>query len=79
MEKLETKIKKMSLANIQGRLTIEEMENVMAGSGASIDCVAAGTGLILGALTIGAVTGGIGLAIWGAGMGLNVFGMARSC
>lgn len=33
MEKIETKIKKMSLVNIEGKLTKDEMENVMAGSG----------------------------------------------
>ncbi|MCD9576886.1 hypothetical protein [Flavobacterium soyae] len=54
-------------------------DNSTNSSSGSIDCVAAGAGLILGALTIGAVTGGVGLVIWGAGMGLNVFGMMRSC
>jgi hypothetical protein len=34
--------KKMSLANIENRLTLEEMENIMAGSGYSCD---AGLGL----------------------------------
>ena len=33
MENLQVQRKKMSLANIEGRLTLEEMENVMAGSG----------------------------------------------
>lgn len=32
MENLQVQRKKMSLANIEGRLTLEEMENVMAGS-----------------------------------------------
>jgi hypothetical protein len=32
MENLQVQRKKMSLANIEGKLTIEEMENVMAGS-----------------------------------------------
>lgn len=32
MKNLELKTKKMSLANIENRLTPEEMENVMAGS-----------------------------------------------
>ncbi len=30
---MENKIKKMSLANIEGKLTPAEMENIMAGSG----------------------------------------------
>ena len=33
MKNSELKTKKMSLANIDGRLSLEEMENIMAGSG----------------------------------------------
>ncbi|WPO79719.1 hypothetical protein [Flavobacterium sp. KACC 22761] len=60
------------------KLELIQMENLEGGAD-SVDCVIAGAGLILGALTIGAVTGGIGLAMWGAGMGLNIVGMMRSC
>jgi hypothetical protein len=33
MKNLETKTKRMSLANIEGRLSVTEMETIMAGSG----------------------------------------------
>lgn len=33
MKNLEVKTKKMSIANIEGKLTPAEMENIMAGSG----------------------------------------------
>jgi hypothetical protein len=33
MKNLEIKTKKMSLANIEGKLSVTEMENIMAGSG----------------------------------------------
>lgn len=60
------------------KMELNQMENLEGGT-SNVDCVAAGAGLLLGALTVGALTGGIGIAIWGAGMGLNLFGMMRSC
>lgn len=71
MEKLETKTKKMSLANIQGRLTPEEMENVMAGSSSSFltGCGGATVGLVLG--FAGLVAGGA--SVVGAGIGAAGF------
>ena len=35
MKNLEIKTKKMSLANMENKLTLEEMENVMAGAGSN--------------------------------------------
>lgn len=79
MKKLELN----QMENLEGGIMRDQHDDGGGGSGGggggSIDCIAAGAGLMIGALTIGAVTGGIGLALWGAGMGLNVFGMMRSC
>ncbi|WP_291122586.1 hypothetical protein, partial [Flavobacterium sp. UBA6046] len=48
------KTKKMSLANIEGRLTPDEMENIMAGSGGEIICgFALGLGLVTSVATGG--------------------------
>lgn len=51
-------IKKMSIANIENRLTTEEMENVMAGK----MCTKEGVGILLatGSLVFAAATGGLG-------------------
>ncbi len=44
----------MSLANIEGRLTPDEMENIMAGSGGEIICgFALGLGLVTSVATGG--------------------------
>lgn len=76
---LELKTKKMSLANIEGRLTPEEMENVMAGSNSvitavNIACVGiglaglAGSVFTFGASVAGALTiGGAFCTGWGIG------------
>lgn len=56
---LELKTKKMSLANIEGKLTPAEMENIMAGSANNRQC------MIYGALTFIALPSG-----WGALAGL---------
>lgn len=69
MEKIETKIKKMSLVNIEGKLTKDEMENVMAGSGFLTSCAGASVGLALG--FVGLVAGGT--SVVGAGIGAACF------
>jgi hypothetical protein len=38
MENSELKTMKMSLANIEGKLSVTEMENIMAGSGGFFGC-----------------------------------------
>jgi len=63
MQKLKTT--KMSLANIEGKLTLEEMENVMAGSGFLTNCAGASVGLVIG--FAGLVAGGA--SVVGAGIG----------
>jgi hypothetical protein len=66
MENLQVQRKKMSLANIEGRLTLEEMENVMAGSGINgAQCAFTGFIVAAGGLT-------------GPGMWLN-WGNAIAC
>jgi hypothetical protein len=83
MKNLEIKkeIKKMSLANIDGKLTPEEMENIMAGSfnwGCAI-AVAGLAGTYIGAASITAMTGGAG-AIMFAGMFISgSVGLGLSC
>ena len=56
---LELKTKKMSLANIEGKLTLSEMENIMAGSANNRQC------MIYGVLTFLSLPSG-----WGAMAGL---------
>ncbi|WP_348823841.1 hypothetical protein [Flavobacterium aestuarii] len=56
---VETEIKKMSLSNIEGKLSPDEMENIMAGSGF---WTAFGCGVGVGTIIVG--TGGA--ASWGA-------------
>lgn len=56
MKKLaELKLKKISLSNIQNKLTTDEMENIMAGSASNRQC------MIYGVLTFIAIPSG-----WGA-------------
>jgi hypothetical protein len=64
MKNLEIKneIKKMSLANIDGKLTPEEMENIMAGSGFWSGCGGATVGLVFAGaslVTLTAASGGL--------------------
>jgi hypothetical protein len=81
MKKLE--IKKMSLANIESKLTPAEMENIMAGSGFWSGCGGATVGLAFGfaglatlevgsgGLATGIVVGGwlAASSAWGAACG----------
>ncbi|MXO06549.1 hypothetical protein [Flavobacterium sp. HBTb2-11-1] len=67
MEKIETKIKKMSLVNIEGKLTKDEMENVMAGS-TGRNCFLMGVGIgFMGAAS--AIGGGVGMLFAGGAIG----------
>ncbi len=64
-----SQIKKMSLANIEGKLTTEEMENIMAGSGPGRNCFLMGAGIvILGGAAVVA-TGGWALLFGGGAIG----------
>lgn len=54
MEKIE--IKKMSLANIENKLTPAEMENIMAGSGFWSGCGGATVGLVFAGASLGGLT-----------------------
>lgn len=61
------KTKKMSLANLAGRLTLEEMEEVMAGStGRNCFLMGVEAGLMGAASAIG---GGVGLLFGGGAIG----------
>ncbi|WP_125717759.1 hypothetical protein [Flavobacterium ustbae] len=59
----------MSLTNLEGKLTLEEMEEVMAGSGFLTSCAGASVGLALGfaGLCVG------GASVIGAGIGAASF------
>jgi len=75
MEKLKTK--KMSLANIEGRLTLEEMENVMAGSSGR-NCFLMGVGIgFMGAAS--AIGGSVGLLFAGGAIGGFYSAASSSC
>ncbi len=83
MKNLELKTKKMSLANIEGKLSVTEMENIMAGSGFWSGCGGATVGLVFGfaglatlevgsgGLATGIVVGGwlAASSAWGAACG----------
>ncbi|WP_433779341.1 hypothetical protein [Flavobacterium anhuiense] len=57
----------MSLSNIEGKLTKDEMENVMAGSGFLSSCAGASVGLGLGFISLVAgATSVVGAGIGGA-------------
>jgi hypothetical protein len=63
-------IKKISLSNIENRLTLEEMENIMAGSGFWSGCGGATVGLVFAGaslVTLTAASGGLatGLTVGG--------------
>ncbi|MFV8355604.1 hypothetical protein ACNQGB_05400 [Flavobacterium sp. XS1P32] len=61
------KIKKMTLTNIEGKLSKEEMENIMAGKG-FVDgmCIAVGAAGTLGWLGVAAFATGGGAFVIGA-------------
>lgn len=65
---LELKTKKMSLANIEGKLTPAEMENIMAGSTSVIN------GIGYGCIAIGIASVVSGFVTFGAG---TLFGIYR--
>jgi hypothetical protein len=70
MKNLETKTKRMSLANIEGKLSVTEMEEIMAGSGGR-NCYLIGAGMFF-SLAMGnalGVGGFIGGYFTGASMG----------
>jgi hypothetical protein len=63
------------------KLEISQMEGLQ-GEGNTIDCALAMSGIFAGAIaitSIGMVTGGLGFALWGVGMGGSVASMVRSC
>lgn len=69
MENLQVQRKKMSLANIEGRLTLEEMENVMAGSQSVINAIGVGCAAIgIASVAAGFVTFGAG-TLFGLSLG----------
>lgn len=68
MKNVEIKTKKMSLANIEGRLTAAEMENIMAGSGFLTSCsgaMVAGAFAYAGFFFVGTSVIGAGVAAAG--------------
>ena len=65
-------LKKMSLANVEGRLTADEMENIMAGSG----CGWAIAGLVAGFAGAFVTTTPIGAGIFLVGFVSSSVGMS---
>ena len=78
MENSELKTKKMSLANIEGKLSVTEMEQIMAGSG-GWGCVWSSVGLAASVAGFAFVTGGAGLVVAMVGYSASVGGMVTSC
>jgi hypothetical protein len=78
MENLQVQRKKMSLANIEGRLSLEEMENVMAGS-MGRNCMLMGAGVVIlgGAAVI--ATGGWALLFAGGAISGFYSGASSNC
>lgn len=74
---LELKTKKMSLANIDGKLTPGEMENIMAGSGGR-NCFFIGLGLFVCVVGAGA-GGGWGMVAGGGAIGGYFTAASASC
>lgn len=76
MENLEFKTKKMSLANIEGKLSVTEMEQIMAGSGS--DCAWAVAGLVATFAGAFVTTTPIGAGIFLGSMIISGVGM-KAC
>ena len=71
-------IKKMSLANIDGKLTPEEMENIMAGS-ITYSCALALAGMGITVAGGAFVTGGASLLLFLGGYSVATASIIDSC